>query len=94
MRRNIASHFETEDSQEVSENKETDEAAPLSPTNVEDSHPKEETKQDEADTSSPPTIFSYDQLKAKSENPVTGIDFKRREVCHVIKHCHNLFKCR
>ena len=24
--------------------------------------------------------YTYDQLKAKSENPVTGIDFKRREV--------------
>ena len=26
-------------------------------------------------------IFSYERLKAKSRNPVKGIDYKRREVC-------------
>ena len=31
------------------------------------------------------STFSYEQLKAKSENPVTGIDFKRREVCFFIR---------
>lgn len=90
MEKNVASHFETEDSQEVSERKESEAATPLSPTNMEDSQPKEETKQDEAETTGPPTIFSYDQVKAKSENPVTGIDFKRREVSHVIEHFHKL----
>ncbi|KAK4749464.1 hypothetical protein SAY87_026913 [Trapa incisa] len=62
-----------EDSQEVAEGKETDEAALFSPTNT------EETEQDVSENPNPPTIFSYDQLKVKSENPVTGIDFKRRE---------------
>lgn len=28
------------------------------------------------------TIFSYDRLISKSTNPVRGIDYKRREVCH------------
>ncbi|PKI32334.1 hypothetical protein CRG98_047281, partial [Punica granatum] len=68
-----------EDSQEVSEHKETEEAAPVTPTSVEDSEPKQESEQYETDSASAPTIFSYDQLRAKSENPVTGIDFKRRE---------------
>lgn len=27
--------------------------------------------------------FSYEQLKAKSDNPVTGIDFKQREVSFI-----------
>lgn len=27
------------------------------------------------------TTFSYDRLKAKSTNPVRGIDYKQREVC-------------
>ncbi|RWW34763.1 hypothetical protein GW17_00000459 [Ensete ventricosum] len=27
------------------------------------------------------TTFSYERLKAKSSNPVRGIDYKRREVC-------------
>ncbi|KAK4776917.1 hypothetical protein SAY86_005605 [Trapa natans] len=68
-----------EDSQEVFECKATDEATPFSPSNMEDPQPEEETEQDESENPLPPTIFSYDQLKAKSENPVTGIDFKRRE---------------
>lgn len=39
----------------------------------------------EADDDSPTVdegqVFSYDRLKAKSSNPVKGIDYKRREVC-------------
>lgn len=30
--------------------------------------------------------FTYQQLQAKSEKPVKGIDFKRREVNHFSKH--------
>lgn len=62
------------------EHKEPEEAASLSPINPEDSQTKQEPEQDEANATSSPMIFSYDQLRAKSENPVTGIDFKRREV--------------
>lgn len=78
------SHFETEESQEEPGQKEMDETAPTSPSNVEDSQSNQETEQDEADSTSLPTIFNYDQLRAKSENPVTGIDFKRREVSDVL----------
>ncbi|XWS59111.1 hypothetical protein CRYUN_Cryun08bG0094200 [Craigia yunnanensis] len=67
---------EGEDSQEVAEAKETD---VVSETNGEDSEPKQEIEQDENGSGSTQSTFSYDQLKAKSENPVTGIDFKRRE---------------
>ena len=72
---------EAEDSQEVAEAKETD---VVSETNGEDSEPKQEIEQDENGSGSTQSTFSYDQLKAKSENPVTGIDFKRREVCPAI----------
>lgn len=43
--------------------------------------PKPEPEQDETGNDSSQTTFSYERLKAKSENPVTGIDLKRREVC-------------
>ncbi|XVF07216.1 hypothetical protein REPUB_Repub06bG0119400 [Reevesia pubescens] len=65
-----------EDSQEVAEAKET---AVVSETNGEESEPKQEIEQDENGSGSTQSTFSYEQLKAKSENPVTGIDFKRRE---------------
>ncbi|KAK4775973.1 hypothetical protein SAY87_023934 [Trapa incisa] len=69
----------TEDSQEVLEHNGTEEVAPPTPANVEDSQPKQEVEQVEAGTTNVPTVFSYDQLRAKSDSPVTGIDFKRRE---------------
>ncbi|CAL8169673.1 unnamed protein product [Prunus armeniaca] len=69
---------ETDGFQEVPEVKETGEA-PASESNGDDSEPKQETVQDEIDSESSQSTFSYDQLRAKSENPVTGIDFKRRE---------------
>ncbi|GMY18854.1 villin-2 isoform X1 [Fagus crenata] len=68
---------ETEHPQEVAAIKETEEVAARSESNGEDSEPKQETVQ-ENDSKSGQT-FSYDQLKARSDNPVTGIDFKRRE---------------
>ncbi|XWS43130.1 hypothetical protein CRYUN_Cryun16bG0075900 [Craigia yunnanensis] len=67
---------EAEDSQEIAEAKETD---VVSATIGEDSEPKQEIEQDETGSGSTQSTFSYEQLKAKSENPVTGIDFKRRE---------------
>ncbi|XP_030927688.1 villin-2 isoform X1 [Quercus lobata] len=68
---------ESEGPQEVAEIKESEEVAPRSESNGGNSEPKQETVQ-ENDSGSGRT-FSYDQLKAKSDNPVTGIDFKRRE---------------
>ena len=62
----------------VKEN-ETVETAPE--TNGEDSGSNPEAAQEENGSESGQSTFSYDQLKAKSDNPVTGIDFKRREVC-------------
>lgn len=56
-----------------------EEVAPASESNGEDLEPKQETAQEENDCGSRQT-FSYDQLKAKSDNPVKGIDFKKREV--------------
>ncbi|XP_021281510.1 villin-2 isoform X2 [Herrania umbratica] len=67
---------EAEDSQEVAEAKET---VVVSETNGDNSEPKQELEQDENGSGSSQSTFSYDQLKAKSDNPVTGIDFKRRE---------------
>nr|XP_023906095.1 villin-2-like isoform X2 [Quercus suber] len=68
---------ESEGPQEVAEIKVSEEVAPRSENNGGNSEPKQETVQ-ENDSGSGQT-FSYDQLKAKSDNPVTGIDFKRRE---------------
>ncbi|KAA3457124.1 villin-2 [Gossypium australe] len=67
---------ELADSQEVPEAKETGVVSEIS---GEDSEPKQEREQDENGNGSTQSTFSYEQLKAKSENPVTGIDFKRRE---------------
>ncbi|KAL1185879.1 hypothetical protein V6Z11_A01G141000 [Gossypium hirsutum] len=54
------------------------------PSEAHDSHEtaEGETGETNGDNSEPITrscTYSYDQLKSKSENPVTGIDFKRRE---------------
>ncbi|CAH1432248.1 unnamed protein product [Lactuca virosa] len=43
----------------------------------EDSAPKND--ENECESVDSQSTFSYEQLRAKSENPVTGIDFKRRE---------------
>uniref|UniRef100_A0A803P6R3 HP domain-containing protein n=1 Tax=Cannabis sativa TaxID=3483 RepID=A0A803P6R3_CANSA len=70
-------YSETEGSQDGGEVKEAEEVAAVSENSSES--PKKETVQFENDGESNLSTFSYDQLKAKSENPVTGIDFKRRE---------------
>ncbi|KAF5473270.1 hypothetical protein F2P56_009894 [Juglans regia] len=64
--------------QEVPLVKEAEEAAAVSQNNGEDSEPKQETVQEDNGSESGQT-FTYDQLKAKSDNPATGIDLKRRE---------------
>ncbi|XVF75781.1 hypothetical protein PTKIN_Ptkin13bG0214500 [Pterospermum kingtungense] len=67
---------EAEDSQEIAQA----ETGLASGKIGEYSEPKQETEQQEENGSGgTQSTFSYDQLKAKSENPVTGIDFKRRE---------------
>lgn len=68
-----------EGSHEASEVKEAEEVASVTESNGDDSEVKQEEEQDENDSGTTQSTFSYDQLKAKSENPVTGIDFKRRE---------------
>ncbi|KAH7557224.1 hypothetical protein JRO89_XS11G0077900 [Xanthoceras sorbifolium] len=72
-------HSESEASQWVAELKEVENVAPASESNGEDSENKQETEQDDNGSETSLSTFRYDQLKAKSENPVTGIDFKRRE---------------
>ncbi|KAI3772617.1 hypothetical protein L6452_03807 [Arctium lappa] len=52
---------------------------PIQETNGEDSAPKLTTDESECVSVDSQSTFSYEQLRAKSENPVTGIDFKRRE---------------
>ncbi|CAI9287774.1 unnamed protein product [Lactuca saligna] len=44
-----------------------------------DSEPKVEIEEDENGILSSPSTFTYDQVRVKSENPVPGIDLKRRE---------------
>ncbi|CAN4107227.1 unnamed protein product [Withania somnifera] len=51
----------------------------VEPADTNGSETKPESEQDEGGNESGQAIFSYEQLKAKSDNPVTGIDFKRRE---------------
>ncbi|CAN4089904.1 unnamed protein product [Withania somnifera] len=65
---------EVQDAEKASEPKET-----VEPAETNGSKPKPEPEQDEGGNESGQAIFSYEQLRAKSNNPVTGIDFKRRE---------------
>lgn len=66
------------ESNEVSEVT-TETAEEIQETNGEESAPKSATDENECESVDSQSTFSYEQLKAKSENPVTGIDFKRRE---------------
>ncbi|KAH9648467.1 Villin-3 [Citrus sinensis] len=70
---------ESEASEQVGDVKETEEVVPVSESNGDDSETKQVTEQDENGSETSRSTFSYDQLKARSDNPVTGIDFKRRE---------------
>ncbi|KAB5551782.1 hypothetical protein DKX38_009093 [Salix brachista] len=71
---------EVEGSEVVAEVKEMEETASVPESNGEDSERNQDTEQEENDDGNSQSTFSYDQLKAHSENPVKGIDFKRREV--------------
>ncbi|KAL0544138.1 hypothetical protein IC582_019250 [Cucumis melo] len=68
---------EKEDTKE-DEDKETGNFSPSFENDGGDSTPKQGGGQD-FDAETVNSTFSYDQLKARSDNPVTGIDFKRRE---------------
>ncbi|XP_073276000.1 villin-3-like [Primulina huaijiensis] len=70
---------EIENSKEVVEVKESETIESITETNVEDSGSKPDIDQDKNNTETTQSTFSYEQLKAKSDNPVTGIDYKRRE---------------
>lgn len=72
---------EGEYSKEALEVMETGAVESIPENNGDDSGSKPESSPDENGTETAPSIFTYDQLKAKSHNPVMGIDFKRREVC-------------
>ena len=53
----------------------------VSPAVEEPEAKQEETEeQDDSVIDASGATFTYEQLRAKSENPVTGIDFKQREV--------------
>ncbi|KAH8485580.1 hypothetical protein H0E87_027130 [Populus deltoides] len=72
--------FEAEGSEGVAEVKEMEETASVSESNGgEDSERKQDTEHGESDDGNGQSTFRYDQLKAHSDNPVKGIDFKRRE---------------
>lgn len=72
------------------ENTEAPEPEPEPPAEPEpvpeedDSEPKVEIEEDENGILSSPSTFTYDQVRVKSENPVPGIDLKRREVTYFI----------
>ncbi|KAL6555396.1 Villin-3 [Orobanche gracilis] len=71
--------FENEDPKEVLKVNESETVEPAPETNGENPESKPEVDQDEDCSENSQSTFSYGQLKAKSDNPVTGIDFKRRE---------------
>ncbi|XP_060177339.1 villin-2-like [Lycium barbarum] len=75
---NGVSTAEVVGSKDVPERKETETVEPAE-IDGEDVGTKPEPEQDETDSDGSQTTFSYERLKAKSENPVTRIDFKRRE---------------
>lgn len=56
---------------------------PEDKNNPDDAYENQESLQEENGSDKSLTVISYDRLKAKSDNPVTGIDLKKREVCFV-----------
>ncbi|KAJ0560391.1 putative villin headpiece, villin/Gelsolin, ADF-H/Gelsolin-like domain superfamily [Helianthus annuus] len=72
----VAKSEEPSDSNEGSEVT-TETSDPVQEANGDGSAPKPE--ENECESVDSQSTFSYEQLRAKSENPVKGIDFKRRE---------------
>ncbi|KAI7754337.1 hypothetical protein M8C21_009079 [Ambrosia artemisiifolia] len=77
----IAKSEEPSDGLESTEGSEvtTEASEAVQETNGEGSATKSITEETECDSVDSQSTFSYEQLRAKSENPITGIDFKRRE---------------
>ncbi|KAL8162317.1 hypothetical protein V2J09_013806 [Rumex salicifolius] len=67
-----------EESQDVPESV-TDEKDPETQSKEEESEPEKAVEPETNACEGSQTTFTYEQLRAKSDNPVTGIDFKRRE---------------
>ncbi|XP_023538892.1 villin-3-like isoform X2 [Cucurbita pepo subsp. pepo] len=68
-----------ESPEEVLELKEPGETTPASGNNPDDADVNQESLQEENGSDKSLSVFGYDRLKAKSDNPVTGIDLKKRE---------------
>lgn len=64
--------------------KEPEETSPVLKNNHDDADVNQDSLQEENGDDNNLSVFSYDRLKAKSDNPVTGIDFKKREVCFIL----------
>ena len=71
---------EVEDSTEGGEIKEAEVTESVLESNGNDSGLKQEAEKYANGSETSQKTFSYEQLKAHSVDPVTGIDFKRREV--------------
>ncbi|WJX78427.1 regulation of actin filament depolymerization [Trifolium repens] len=69
---------ESEGREEVTESKETEEPASETGSNG-NSESKQENVEDGSDSQNSQSVFSYEQLKAKSGSPLSGVDLKRRE---------------
>lgn len=90
---------EVEDSKEALEVKETETVEPIPETDGDNSGSKPKSDPDENGSETTQSTFTYDELKAKSDNPVTGIDFKSREVrpffpirILCLQSCHENYK--
>lgn len=70
---------ESEGPEEVTETKEAEELAPETGSNG-NSETKLEDVEDGNDNQNSQSVFTYEQLKAKSGSHLSGIDLKRREV--------------
>ncbi|KAK9065757.1 hypothetical protein SSX86_015158 [Deinandra increscens subsp. villosa] len=68
---------------------ETETSEPVPETNEDDSSVKETDEDEKGDTQS---TYTYDQLKSKSTDPVTGIDFKKRETYLSPEEFEEIFK--
>lgn len=69
---------ESEGREEVTETKETEEPASETGSNG-NSESKQENVEDGSDSQNSQSVFSYEQLKAKSGSHLSGVDLKRRE---------------
>ncbi|WJX83787.1 Villin-2 [Trifolium repens] len=68
----------SEGREEVTETKETEEPASETGSNG-NSESKQENVEDGSDSQNSQSVFSYEQLKAKSGSHLSGVDLKRRE---------------